>query len=310
VNAGDVIGFTIEVSNDGFGTARNVVLHDPLPAGGDVEWIIEYSDDTCEITGGPPNQVLECAFGDLEAGDFREVHIVSATSGASVGEYPNTATASADNHPPVEGSDTILVIGPELSITKTADETPVETGTPIGFTITVSNADGEDVGVATSVTLVDPLPAGDGVEWSIDPEYEGPGECEITGEVPDQVLECAFGDLEPGDSVSVHVVSATNDNSGGEYPNTATAAASNADPVEASATIVVIPPTPVTTVGSTATTSTTSTTVPTPVTTAAPPPSLPRTGSTVAGLAGFGLSLVAAGGALALSRKRRRAAAR
>jgi LPXTG-motif cell wall-anchored protein len=136
------------------------------------------------------------------------------------------------------------------------------------------------------------------VNWSIDPAYAGPGTCSISGSAPSQVLECAFGDMAPGDGASVHVSSATTDASVGTYDNTATAAATNAPPVEASATTKVIAVATVTTVGSTVA----------PTTTVAETPAqLPFTGGNSQGLLLAGTALVLAGGALALSRRRRQA---
>ena len=43
VNAGEAIGFTITISNsgaEGTGTAHDVALNDPLPAGADLDWSI------------------------------------------------------------------------------------------------------------------------------------------------------------------------------------------------------------------------------------------------------------------------------
>ena len=43
VNAGDQIGFTVEVQNTGTGTATGVKLTDPLPAGSGtgVTWVVD-----------------------------------------------------------------------------------------------------------------------------------------------------------------------------------------------------------------------------------------------------------------------------
>jgi uncharacterized repeat protein (TIGR01451 family) len=294
VNTGDQIGFTVTVSNAGPGTADNVTLNDPLPAGNGVSWKIQPANAACHIDGSAPSQTLVCAFGNLAADASVSVHIVSATTAASGGTYDNTATASATNAPSVEASATIVVLPPALSITKTADAPQVDAGQKIGFTVTVSNSDAEGTGIARAVTLSDPLPGGTGVDWSINPAYSGPGTCSISGTAPKQTLDCSFGDMAPGDSASVHVVSATTSGSIGRYDNTAVAAATNASSVQASATTSVIEESPVTALASTTTT-----------TVAPPAPSLPFTGSDSARLGIVGLVLVATGAALFLSRRRR-----
>ena len=305
VNTGDSIGFTVTVSNsaaEGTGTAKAVVLNDPLPAGDGVSWSISPANAACSITGSVPTQTLTCSFGDLAADESAGVHIVSATTAASGGTYDNTATASADNHPPVDATATVVVEPPALSITKVADAKQVTAPAPIGFTITVANADAEGTGIARAVTLSDPLPAGSGVSWSISPAYSGPGTCSITGSAPDQTLTCSFGDMDPGASTSVHVTSATTNASKGTYENTATATATNGTPVTAAATTSVIVDTPVVQQGRAD---------------SRPPPrrppfrrrrSLPFTGANAAALAVFALVLMATGAAMALSRRRRRAA--
>src|SRR5258706_456526 len=94
---------------------------------------------------------------------------------------------------------------PDLSITKTADATPVVTGTPIGFTITVSNSNAPGTGTAFDVQLGDPLISPlPGVALSISPPYAGPGTC-IINSPPS--LSCHFGDLAPGASATIHLQS-------------------------------------------------------------------------------------------------------
>ncbi|HEY5250787.1 MAG TPA: Ig-like domain repeat protein, partial [Acidimicrobiales bacterium] len=78
------------------------------------------------------------------------------------GSYAFQATYSGDtNYKSSTGAcEPLTVQGPQLSITKTADATPVSTGTSIGFSVTISNATGPNVGTATGVAINDPLPAG------------------------------------------------------------------------------------------------------------------------------------------------------
>jgi uncharacterized repeat protein (TIGR01451 family) len=301
VNTGDQIGFTVTVSNAGPGTAVNVTLNDPLPSGKGVDWSIDPANPACHIDDSASGQTLKCAFGDLAADASASVHIVSATTAASGGTYDNTATALADNAPSVDASATVVVLPPALNITKVADDAQVTAGEKIGFTVTVSNSDAEGTGIARAVTLSDPLPGGDGVDWSINPAYSGPGTCSIAGTAPKQTLGCSFGDMAPGASASVHIESATTSASLGRYDNTAVAATTNGSPVQATATTAVIEESPVT-VASVPTTTTTTTTV-----ASTPPVSLPFTGGDTARLAAIGAFLVATGTALFLGRRRRSA---
>ncbi|MGK2949797.1 MAG: DUF7507 domain-containing protein, partial [Acidimicrobiales bacterium] len=240
VSAGEEIGFSITVTNDGPGTAYGVTLSDPLPAGDGIDWSIdgESGDVTadCEITGAVGSQQLDCGPVTLADGESFSVHVTSDTdpSGDECigGELDNLATADADNDGEVSDGAEISVLCPGLNIVKTADDDTVSAGDDIGFSITVSNEEGEGIGTAAGVTLDDPLPAGDGISWSIDDESGVDAACEITGAVGSQVLTCGPVDLDPGQSFTVHVTSDT-DPSGEEcsadvLENLATADADNA----------------------------------------------------------------------------------
>ena len=90
------------------------------------------------------------------------------------------------------------MLQPSLAITKTADATPVTAGSPVGFTITVSNG---GPGTATAVTVDDPLPSLAGVTWTL--ESQTGSACSITGAVGSQTLSCAIGDMASGTTYTV-----------------------------------------------------------------------------------------------------------
>lgn len=233
------IGFTITLKNTGPAKAFNAEIDDALPGGTGIDWSISPAyagPGTCNIIGSAPNEDLQCALGTLATGGSASVHIISATTTGSAGTYNNTATGDASNSPAVTASASVVVIGPSLSITKTADAAMVSTTEPIGFTTTVSNG---GPGIALATTLSDPLPGGTGVSWSISPANAA---CSIAGAPPTQTLSCSFGNLASGSSVAVHVTSATTASSAGTYTNTATATATNASPVSATATTIVKAP--------------------------------------------------------------------
>lgn len=240
VSAGSPIGFTITVSNGGPGTAYAVTLSDQMPVG--VNWTLQSSTAGagCSLSAG---DLLTCGPVDMDPQESFSAHVVAGTTEADCALYENTASADATNDAPVSASDDTLVKCPGLNITKDADDPEtVSAGDQVGFTIEVTNDSGEGVGTATGVTLNDPLPAGDGVSWSIDSQTGGAG-CAITGTAPAQTLACGPIDLAPGAGFSVHVVTDT-DPSGAEcvsgtLPNTATADASNHAPITASDTITI-----------------------------------------------------------------------
>ena len=220
VPAGASVTDQATVSGSGAGTPTGMVT------------FTSFANGTCAGTGTPAGT------GTLASGVANSNTVGPLTVG---GSYSFQATYNGDaNYLPQTGScEPFTVVPPVLTITKTADAASVPAGNAIGFTVVVSNG---SPGTATSVTVNDPLPAGSGISWSITPAYSGPGSCSITGSAPTQVLTCALGDMAPGASASVHIQSATTAASVGTYKNTATASATNAPSVSATASIMVTVP--------------------------------------------------------------------
>jgi uncharacterized repeat protein (TIGR01451 family) len=210
VTAGGTIGFTITVTNGGPGTATNVVINDALPAGTGINWVENPDKAECSISGTP--QTLTCTIGSLASGASFSVHVESPTTAGSCGTYPNTATASADNHPTVQAQASITVNCPTLSILKSTSTPTVNAGQPISYTITVSNA---GPGTATGVSISDTLPGAANLSWTENPDK---AECSITS----NVLTCSGITIPSGGSFSVTVTSPTDTADCGTYNNTAT----------------------------------------------------------------------------------------
>jgi uncharacterized repeat protein (TIGR01451 family) len=105
-----------------------------------------------------------------------------------------------------------------LGITKTADQPHVNAGSPIGFTVTVTNT---GTFAASDVQVTDPLPSGPDISWSID-KQTNPGFCLIVGSPPAQAVDCNLFLLNAGGSFSFHVTSNTTTGSCQTYLNAAT----------------------------------------------------------------------------------------
>jgi uncharacterized repeat protein (TIGR01451 family) len=138
----------------------------------------------------------------------------------------------------------VLAQSPNLSVTKTADATPVPAGTTIGFTITVSNSNAAGTGTASGVVLGDSLPVAPGLSWTFSPAY---GAGDLLDESPPLfIVNCSFGNLAPGAQASIHMQSPTTappGSSAGTYMNTVRVAADNHPEIlTATASIVVNPP--------------------------------------------------------------------
>jgi uncharacterized repeat protein (TIGR01451 family)/fimbrial isopeptide formation D2 family protein len=226
VNAPGTATFTIVVTNLGPGTAHNVTLNDPLPAG------VDWSEDSasCSIAAG----TLSCNFGDLAEDASATVHVSGSVDTDNCGDLPNTATVAASNEAQDatdNNSDdgSIDVLCAEINVTKTADDAAVQAGSQIGFTVTLSNG---GTGTAEGIAFSDDLPGGPGISWSIDPASAG---WSITGTAPNQSLVYSPTTLAAGASTSVHVVSDTTADSCGVYDNTASVTTTNDGSDESSA---------------------------------------------------------------------------
>ncbi|MFL6173227.1 MAG: hypothetical protein ACJ716_10115 [Marmoricola sp.] len=250
VSAGEKIGFDLTVSNDGAVPAQGVHVHDTLPsgadgvAGGDLSWALDPAYTDCAISGAAGSQVLDCTFNQVDGpGSLPVIHISATTTTADCGTVKNKATISTTNGTGTDSDTaTVTVLCPHLAITKTADDASVSVGSQIGFTVKATN-DGD--GTATGVLVSDPLPAGEGIDWSV-ASATGPLTCSITGAPPAETLTCS-GSLGSSVSETVHVVSSTvwnaDDNSCGTYSNTASVTATNVDnaPTATASTDVLCP---------------------------------------------------------------------
>src|SRR4029078_1664263 len=131
VRSTDGVGFTITVTNNGAGEAKNVSLSDTLPTNAGLSWSESPDNLYCSISAG----ALSCNFGTIAAGGSKTVHIVSPTTANTCGSpISNTATASASNEANTgnnSASASIMVNCPDLAITKVADATPVNAGNQI-----------------------------------------------------------------------------------------------------------------------------------------------------------------------------------
>ena len=131
-----------------------------------------------------------------------------------------------------------------VQITKTADAAHVNAGKQIGFTLTVSNAGGQD---ATGVTVSDPLPTNSGLSWQIENQGGGwAGTCAISaGSLNCGPVTVPTGTTPATSTFTVHITSPTTPATGGNCPstgvvdNTGTVDSTNAGTADASASTCV-----------------------------------------------------------------------
>src|SRR4029077_3495099 len=106
------------------------------------------------------------------------------TTSASCGTYSNTANFTTDNGGSDSASASEAGLCATASVSQTADAAYVSAGAGIGFTVVLSNS---GAGMATGLSVTDNLPAGNGVNWTIDAGNTDP-EWSVSGNPPNQSL--------------------------------------------------------------------------------------------------------------------------
>ncbi|MCB0210499.1 MAG: DUF11 domain-containing protein [Anaerolineae bacterium] len=213
VTVGDVVTYTVTVSNDGPDQADNVVMTDTLPAD------VNFASATAGCTESAG--VVICTLGSIVSGDNAAVTIVVTTTVDGV--ITNDASVSSDTADPDSANNSTsedTTVDPEaapqanLTISKTDDADPVTVGDNIIYTITVSNS-GPDQ--ADNVVMTDTLPA------DVSFVSASAGCTEATG-----VVTCALGSIASSDNAAVTIEVTTNAN--GVITNNASVTSDTSDP--------------------------------------------------------------------------------
>lgn len=158
VEVGDILTYTIVVSNAGPNTAQGVTLTDLLPT---VLINQQYSTNNGGIWRSWESPYL---IGNLAMGVSRTILVRGVVSdAATIGQITNTATVSSVTPDQDESNNTDSVtttIGQEksadISVTKTASSQSVAPGSRLTYTIVVANA---GPSTAQGVTLTDVIPS-------------------------------------------------------------------------------------------------------------------------------------------------------
>lgn len=211
VNAGEDIGFTLSIENQGLASATSVTLVDHLPQNAGLDWTIDAGGNAedCSVI----DDEMSCAFGDLVAGGSLSVHISSSTTAETCGVVSNSADVDASNTASGWVGADVTVNCPNITITKDAVNDEVTTGDELAFTLTIANT---GQGVATDITVTDVLP--EGIAWSVDEEG-----CEIES----GTLACEFPELGAVSSRLLLLQGETSIGMCGTVTNTASVVAAN-----------------------------------------------------------------------------------
>lgn len=135
----DNVPFRVVVSNNGDGTARNVVVTVDLPDG---------------LASSDGRNQLSFSAGDLGAGQSKEATFNAKA--ARVGDYGVRASATAEGGLTADSSCSTRIVSPNLSVTKTGPDVRY-IGRPATYTLTVTNTGSVQ---ARDTVLVDTIPAG------------------------------------------------------------------------------------------------------------------------------------------------------
>jgi uncharacterized repeat protein (TIGR01451 family) len=163
VQAGTDFDYQITITNAGPGTAQNVVLDDPIPAG--TTFVSSFYNGgalgSCTQPPAGGTGSFHCTYATLMPSQNSIYSITVHVNPAASGTLSNTATVTTTSNDPVPANNTatettaITSLNANLSVTKTDSPDPVTAGQNITYTITVANA-GPDT--ATNVQLQDIVP--------------------------------------------------------------------------------------------------------------------------------------------------------
>ncbi|WP_308525084.1 SdrD B-like domain-containing protein [uncultured Tissierella sp.] len=171
VMAGEIIVYTIEVSNAGPSNAQNVILQDNIST--------TITGAEFSVNGGATWNPWTDSYsiGTLAAGDSRTILIRGMVSTSATGIIRNTAsvTSTTEDPNPSNNTSTVDVLVQEsadISVIKTARPNPVMAGEIIVYTIEVSNAGPSDAqnvilqdNISTTIARAE-FSADEGATWS------------------------------------------------------------------------------------------------------------------------------------------------
>jgi uncharacterized repeat protein (TIGR01451 family) len=150
-NVGDMITFTVTLTNSGSSNATNVQVTDQLPSG-----LTFVSSTPSQGTYNSTTGVW--TVGTVDTVNPQTLQLLATVATAS--PKTNTATVTAADPPTPTGASANVTVTPQvadLSIAKTVSNSTPNVGDTIVFTVSLSNS---GPNAATNVTAQDQLPAG------------------------------------------------------------------------------------------------------------------------------------------------------
>ncbi len=183
-SSGSVITYTIAVSNSGPSDVVGATISDPIPASiTGVTWTctVTTGSGACSSASGSGNAIGTTV--DVAGGAVVTLTVTGTVTAGTTGTVTNTATvaAPAGTVDPTPGNNAATDTNPtlptaDLAVTKTSAPDPYVAGTPITYTVTVTN-NGPDA--VTGATFGDTVPSQiTGVSWNC--AVAGTGSCGAT----------------------------------------------------------------------------------------------------------------------------------
>lgn len=188
--------FSITATNNGPGTATGVTITDTLES--DVWWVSHTGPCT---KSGP---TITCDIGTLAPGQSATVTITVTIK--ACGTATNTARVEGDQTDPNPGNNSSTASvdaicggdGPDLEVVKVGPATPMEAGSHVIYTVTVTNLGPDD---AHDVELTDTV---DHVSWRLwSPPVPSQGSCTPVDADTGDVITCMLGTIRANDSVTI-----------------------------------------------------------------------------------------------------------
>ncbi len=236
LSLGSEASWEIDITTGSEGV-NDITVDETLPAPSGIVWATDSTGCTLgTVSGGV--QMLACDL-DLPANSFAAVVVTTIPTALMCETLNFTVSVTSPGQEPLSNSLSDVVDCPALSVTKSADAASVTQGSPIGFTIGVSNGS-STTATATNVMLTDrlPTPTGLNAAWTI--ASDSTGLCSISYDASgDEILSCPYRNLAGGASKSVHVTATYT--GCGQFSNTAVVTAGNSSMVsspQASTTVL------------------------------------------------------------------------
>ena len=218
VTVGERVQYTISVTNAGQATATNVRVIDTLPPG-----LAFVSTEGCAGQPGYP----VCLLGDLAPHQTKRYVLHARAVRAGLVTNRATALTSSPGYRSTGATQTTRVLPrPQLAVSKSGPDQPVEPAEPFTYTVVVTNRSEREV---TEVVALDTLPEGLSLEATSGCRND-----------PQGVPRCILGPL-AGHATARYEIRVRALRSG-RFVNRVRVTAPGAEPAEATATTEVLPP--------------------------------------------------------------------